>query len=78
MAVLDFGNSVEDCLMNTHPDLPPLLAVLLFLLSLTLLSIGLCQPGFVPLALGVIGLYAALVLRPYGLPPGTANQPTVH
>lgn len=55
--------------MDTHPNLPPLLAVLLFLLSLTLLLIGAWHLSFVPLALGLIGLYAALTLRPHGLSP---------
>ncbi|QMV61129.1 hypothetical protein VUJ49_13890 [Pseudomonas berkeleyensis] len=55
--------------MDTHPNLPPLLAVLLFLLSLTLLLIGAWHLGFVPLTLGLIGLYAALALRPHGLSP---------
>lgn len=43
-----------------------LLAVPLFLLSAVLLPIGLWRPGFVPLALGAIGLLAALALQRHG------------
>ncbi len=53
---------------HPHPTnlLLHLLAIPLFLLSLALLLIGLWQPGFVPLALGAIGLYAALALQAHG------------
>ncbi|OZB33213.1 MAG: terminase [Pseudomonas sp. 34-62-33] len=53
---------------HQHPTnlLLHLLAVPLFLLSLALLLIGLWQPGFIPLVLGAIGLYAALALQARG------------
>ncbi len=53
---------------HRHPTnlLLHLIAVPLFLLSLILLLIGLWQLGFVPLALGIIGLIAALALQAHG------------
>ncbi len=53
---------------HRHPTnlLLHLLAVPLFLLSALLLLIGLWRPGFVPLALGAIGLAAALALQAHG------------
>lgn len=43
-----------------------LIAALLLLLSLILLLIGSWQLGFIPLALGAIGLYATLAMLTHG------------